>query len=237
MCPCSQTEQTDPVDSLLAEVVPLALGAAVSPAALTIELLILTGARRPKVSAWLYVLGAGVTIFAFGYLAVTVFRTTHFGTDAGVNPWDVGLKAVIALILVALGVRELRPRTTPAAVHQNRVATALATAKTPYFLLGGVLAMLTNFSTLVLYIPAAQLIARSGDPVGTRLAAGTLLWLITMTPLLIPVIAATVAGQRADAVLGRINAWTYAHTRQINAGIAFLFAALIGWSAAAELFR
>ncbi len=58
-----------------------------------------------------------------------------------------------------------------------------------------------------------------------------MVFVITLLPVLLPVLSATLLGHRADAGLARMNhiATTYQH--QINAGIAFFFTALLVLSA------
>lgn len=217
------------------QVLPFALGAAVSPTLLTLELLILTGKVHRKSRAWFFAIGASLTIFAFGVLAATILRGVGDTAAAAPNPWSIGIKAVVVLALVALGVRQLRPAKTAGEKHHNRVADRMQEAKAPVFVGIGVVAMLVNFSTLVLYLPAVHLIVHSDDPTPDKWAASLMLWLITITPIILPVLAVTIVGHRSDDLLERLNAWTTRHTRQINAGLCFLFAVLIGYSTVKEL--
>lgn len=222
------------MSSLLLSVLPFALGAAVSPTLLTLELLILTGRTHRKSRAWMFVIGASVTIFAFGLLAATVFRSVGDPSTTP-NPWSVAIKVLAALVLLVLGIRQLRPARTAGEKHHSRVADRMQNAKAPFFLGIGVVGMLVNFSTLVLYLPAVHLIVHSGEPTADRWAAGLMLWVITITPIVVPVLAVTIVGHRSDALLARLNTWTTQHSRQINAGICFLFTALLGVSAVKEL--
>jgi Sap, sulfolipid-1-addressing protein len=220
--------------SLYVEVLPLALGAAVSPGVLTLELLILSGKVQPKLRAWLYLTGAALVLVAFSFLALTVLRNVSEATGGPPNPWSIGVKSVIALGLLALGLRQLHPKKTLGEVHQSRVKGRLQTAKAPAFVVVGIVAMLSNFSTLVLYIPAMHVINLSDDPVSTKVTAGLMLLIITITPILLPVLAVTVVGHRSDALLARVNGFTGRHSRQINAGICLAFAALLAYSAVKE---
>jgi hypothetical protein len=222
------------MSGLLLSVLPFALGAAVSPTLLTLELLILTGRTHRKSRAWMFVIGASATIFAFGLLAATLFRNAGDPSTTP-NPWSIGIKGVAALLLLALGIRQLRPARTAGEKHHSRVADRMQNAKAPVFLGIGVVGMLANFSTLVLYLPAVHLIVHSGESSAERWAAGLMLWGITILPIVSPVLAVTIVGHRSDALLGRLNTWTTAHSRQINAGLCFLFAALLGYSGVKEL--
>ena len=218
------------MSGLLLSVLPFALGAAVSPTLLTLELLILTGRTNRKSRAWMFVVGAAATIFAFGLLAATLLRSVGDASSTE-DPWSIGIKAVVALALLGLGIRQLRPARTAGEKHHSRVADRMQTAKTPLFLGIGVIGMLVNFSTLVLYLPAVHLIVHSGEPLAARWLAGLMLWVVTITPIVIPVLAVSLVGHRSDALLTRLNIWTTGHSRQINAGLCFLFAALLGFSA------
>ncbi len=102
------------------------------------------------------------------------------------------------------------------------------------FVVVGMLAMLSNFSTLVLYIPAMHIINVSEDDAATKVTAGIMLLLITITPILLPVLAVTVVGHRSDALLARVNSFTSRHSRQINSAICFVFSALLVYSAVKE---
>lgn len=223
------------MSSLYVEVLPLALGAAISPGVLTLELLILSGKVQPKLRAWLYLAGAVVILVAFSFLALTVLRNASDATGGPPNPWSITTKAVLALGLLALGLRQLHPKKTLGEVHQSRVKERLQSAKAPVFVLVGMVAMLSNFSTLVLYIPAMHVINLSEDDVPTKITAGIMLLLITITPILLPVLSVSVVGHRSDALLARVNGYATRYSRQINAGICFVFAVLVGYSAVKDL--
>jgi len=223
------------VTSLYANVLPFALGAAISPTLLTLELLILSGKTQPKARAWFYVIGATAILLLFGLLCVFVLRKSPDADGGPVNPWTIVIEAVIILLLAALGVRQLRPAKTAGEKHHSSVKDKLATAKLPFFLGVGAVAMLSNFSTLVLYLPAVHVITRSTDPASVKFGAGIMLFVITILPFWLPVLAVTVLGHRSDAFLATVNAWTTKYQRQVNAGICFVFAAIIAVSLVQKL--
>lgn len=222
------------VSTLLIAVLPFAIGAAVSPTLLTLELLILAGGTHAKARAWMFVLGAMLTILIIGAFAGSALRS--FAAPASQTPdlLLVGIKVFLALVLATIGVRQLMPARTLGELHQSRTKQLIAGAKTPAFFLVGVVAMVTNVSTIVLYIPAIHLIVHSTEPPSTKVAAALMLWVITILPILLPVLAVSIVGQRSNAFLARANGWTTRHTRQINAGLCFFFALLVGYSAIKE---
>ena len=88
----------------------------------------------------------------------------------------------------------------------------------------GALAMLVNFSTLVLYLAALHQVSHSSVDLEDegRWPAWYLL-LITLLPVLVPVILVAVLGRRADQVLSGVNGFVGRHGRAITAGIEVVF--------------
>jgi len=219
------------MSGLYASVLPLALGAAVSPTLLTVELLLLSGKTQPKARAWLFAVGATTFLLGFALVCLLFLRKAPDADGGPVNPWSIAIKAVIVLLLVGLGARQLRPSKTAGEQHQSRVAARLQTAKLPFFFVVGLVSMATNFSTLVLYVPAVHEITVSTDDVATKVGVGVMLLVITLAPIYLPVLAVSLLGHRSDAVLAKLNAYVSAHSRQIDAVICFAFAALVAYSA------
>lgn len=221
--------------SLLAHVLPFALGAAVSPTLLTLELLILTGRHNPKVRAWAFVAGAAATLFIFGVLAAFALRNVNLTGAPSVA--SVAARVVLVVLLVGLGRRSLRPKNQPEAGHESKLRRRLADAGLGFFAGIGVLAMLTNFSTLVLFLPAMHLTVHADASTSDKWLVGTIVWLIAITPLVLPVLVVMLFGHRSDALLARASDFTAAHSKQISAGICFLFAALLAWSAVTQVLK
>lgn len=211
---------------LYAQVLPFALGAAVSPTLLTLELLILAGKTQPKARAWFFVIGATVVLIAFALLCVSVLSKAGDADGGPVNPWTIVIDSTVIVLLLALGVRQLTHK-KPAGEQPSKIKQHIASAKVPVFFGVGALAMMGNFSTLVLYIPAVHIITRSADPSSTKLGVGVMLLVITLLPLWLPVLAVSVVGHRSDPLLARVNAFTTKYQRQVNAGICFVFAAIV----------
>ena len=217
--------------SLVLQVLPLALGAAVSPTVLMIELLILSGARSPKARAWAFVLGVVAVLFAAVLLFLTVLsRAPDADGGSPAASWRI-VDGVAAALLAALGVRNLLPKKTPGEKHKSKVAERLTAAGLPFYVGIGAVTMLTNFSTLILLAPACHEITKSTAPTDVKVLATVVLVVIILIPLLAPVLSMTLLGHRSDAVLARLNAVVSSHSRQINAGICFVLAALLAWKA------
>ncbi len=210
----------------LAIVLPLALGAAVSPTLLTLQLLILAGVRDQKKRAWAMAAGSAIVLLAFMAILATLARGLEIGSEHQ-DAIERGVKLVAAALLVLLGLRSLRHRHDPPKPRSEK----LQEAKPRLFFGVGAGAMAGNASSLVLVLAATHITVTSGLPDDQQTALLAIVFVFTMLPVVLPVMAATVMGSRADPVLMKMNHFTTTYTHQINAGIAFFFAALLVYSA------
>jgi hypothetical protein len=207
--------------SLLAIVLPLACGAAVSPTILALQLLTLSRSDRPVARAW--AVAAGCALVLAG-LTVAALLLAH-GTGGSGSPSEAGgiVKLAAALLLLGLGVRTLTrpapatPKPERDSLHPLRESSALGAAM-----------MVSNFSTIVLYFPAVHAIGIDDAGVDAKVVAFVLLYAITLVPAVGPPLVVTLLGQRATPVLQRLNDFFTAHRRGIGAGICFAFAVLLG---------
>lgn len=204
---------------LLGFVLPLALGAAISPTLLAAQLVTLSRKTAPIGRAWALAAGCAVVLAAFSVLALLVARSTGGSS----SPSEAGaiVKLAAAVLLVVLGVCSLR--------RPPRQATAVRTSPHPRgrsFVLGAGL-MLTNFSSIVLFFPAMHEIGISHVSLGGEVAVFLLLYLITLLPVIGPPLVVTLLGPRATPLLEKLNRLFADHRRGIGAVLCFGFAALL----------
>jgi hypothetical protein len=156
---------------------------------------------------------------------------TVLGHVAGPGHHHPTLDAVIdltaAALLALLAIRSLLRHPTAAEGHQNRIMSRLTAAPGAAFLGFGAVAMLVNFSTLVLFLPALHQIARSSVALADKVVVGAVLVIVTLLPVLVPVLLVTALGPRADPLLARLNRLVGGHSRQITVGIAAIFAVVL----------
>lgn len=208
-------------------VVPLALGAAVSPALLTLQLLILSGRSRPVPRGWMYTAGVVVTTVIYMVALATIARGVVLASPDQSDPERI-VKVAAALGLVLLGVRALRKQPDPAKTQARNDKLALAPLREFFGI--GFAAMWANLSSLVLILPAVHVAINSGSAPDQIAAMMGLILLCAIAPALLPVLLLTLAGTHADRVLSSLHRFTTAHAQQINAGICFLFAVLLAYS-------
>jgi hypothetical protein len=221
------------VDSLLAIVVPLALGAAISPTLFALEVLVLSGRHHPVARAWALAGGAAAVLIAFSAVGLTLLQNLHSRHHH--SPADASIDLVAGVLLALLAARALHPRKTAAESHHYRTQRRLADMPTILFVGVGGLGMLVNFSTLMLFLPALHEISRSSVSLAGKGATWLILVVITLLPVLIPVTLVVILGPRASLSLDRINTFVGGHSRQITVTIEVLFAVVLIWKGIAEL--
>jgi hypothetical protein len=209
--------------ALVASILPLAIGAAISPTLLALQLLVLTGGTKPLARAWALAAGAALVLAGFSVLGLTLLDRLHPDRHGHSSLRDAVIMFVAAGLMALLAVRSLRKRPTTAEQQKSRTAGRLESAPTVAFVGVGAIGMVVNFSTLVLFLPALHEIARSTVDLTGRAVAFAVLFLITLLPVLVPVVLVSVLGSRADPALRATHEFVSRHARQIGIGIEMVF--------------
>ena len=203
----------------------------ISPTILAIQVLVLSSRQRPRMKAFALLIGAAVTLAAFGLVIVLLLQSGPVTKADETAPTHglvyVTLRLTGALLLVWLGIRSMRPSKTPGEKHQSRVASMLATAGAPLYVGVGVVGILIDFSSLVLFIPGLHDIVRSDASAATKWIAFAILYIFILLPVIVPLLLCVVMGANADPILAAINRFVIKHGRTINVVVCFVFAAYL----------
>ena len=209
--------------ALLASVLPLALGAAVSPTLLALQLLVLAGGNHHLARAWALAGGSALVLAAFCLLCVTALARLH-AHHGHKSATDAAVLLGSGVLLGVLAVRSRFRKATAAEKHTAGIGGRLATAPTPWFVGVGAVGMVVNFSTLLLVLPAVHEITRSDAGTSTEIAVFVVLYVIVLLPVLLPVVLAQLLGARADSALDATHRWVGRHARTIGTFIEAVFA-------------
>jgi hypothetical protein len=178
--------------------------------------------------SWAYVAGNAVVVVGWALVGLGSGGSLPARPAAGADPVSAGVRLVLAAVLLAIGAR---------ALHREGETTSPASGGRSLgrsFGLGLAL-MAGNLTSLVLYLPALQDLARSGLAAGPLAALVLLVSLVTLAPSLLPPLLLVLTGAWGQARLEQLCHWTLAHQGRINGGLCFLFAAYLGWSGVARL--
>lgn len=210
------------MSELLAKVLPLALGAAISPTSLAALLVVLSG-RRPIargaafVIAWLSVL-AGLS--AIGLWGV---RSTTPSPAAAEVAHAVDAIAGVLLLLLALGTvlrAALRDPAIPATDAEP--ADERRPGLWGAFLLGLAM-MVTNLSTILLYLPAMHEISIAHVARADEVVAVIVAFLVTSLPVTAPYTLRLAAPGVSTRAFARLHDVLTRHQRQIGVAVEVLF--------------
>jgi Sap, sulfolipid-1-addressing protein len=201
------------MSSLLAQVVPLAFAAAISPVVFLLQLNTLTG-PRPLARGSALTAGAAIVLIAGSTLGVALGGTGFSERET--------LQAVIniafGVLLVAVGLRALLRPPKPKPPDSEAKPTSVGRS-----FLAGAGGMATNVTTFALYIPALALIAGSQLPLGQRGLAGLVILLITLMVAWVPLLVAAVVPGATTRLLPALGRWMTNNDRwiQVVLGLGF----------------
>lgn len=206
---------------LLSKVIPLSVGAAFSPTVLALELLILSG-KRSRGRATAFLCGVLVVFAALTALGLVLSHTTSTSPAQESITKTVDVVAGSLLLLLALGtvLRSLVHDSVPPVGGDSNDTRdpGLASA----FLLG-IAIMVTNFSTILLYLPAMRSISAASISDENKVLAVALAFLITSAPILLIYGFAVGFPKIATPPLATLRAWIDRHQKAIGISVELIF--------------
>lgn len=211
-----------PLSGVILTVLPLALGAAVSPLLMVGEILCLTQPRSGLRQGWLFVAGNALVLLLWLLIALLLGQALPL-RQAGSDAISGCLHVALGLVLVTLATQLLLhpaalrgPGSDPALEHRTEESTQRKPLRS--FVIG-LLMMAENMSTLVLFLPAVTDIARADQPAGIAGLELALVSLITLSPSLAPALLASVGGRRGRRLLDRLDRWLQPRKHLLALGV------------------
>lgn len=199
---------------LIPHVIVAGLAASVSPVAIMLLLAVMMrkNARR---NSLLFLLGFTLILVALGVVGVFIFKAGGSGTKSSVDGYfDIAL-GVLCLLAMLFSLRPKKKQEKPAMGGTELKASRAFTL--------GIIAMLTNVSTIVCYLAGAHEISAAKLGLGEDLLALALLTLVTLITLFIPIFIYFIFPSRSDKVLSSVNAWLSRHSKVVGATVLLVF--------------
>jgi hypothetical protein len=209
------------VGELLSKVVPLSIGAACSPTMLALLLVVLTG-RRSVARATSFLAGVLVIFAGLTAIGLLISHSTHASPTRTEVTRAIDLMAGVLLLLLALGTVLRGILEDPAEQADDTPKDTRNPGLVSAFLLG-VAIMLTNFSTILLYLPAMRAISASPVADTDKVVAVAVALVITLLPVLIVFGLAVLAPSHSKPVLDRLHTLITRHQRMIGIVIEVVF--------------
>ncbi|MFB8204159.1 GAP family protein [Kitasatospora purpeofusca] len=209
------------MDAVIAEVVPLALGIALSPVPV-VPAIFLLFTPRPRAAAGMFLAGwvAGILVVASALAALAVYIEAHEETPTWASWTKTGLGAVLLLVAVRQW-RSGPAKGTPAWM------TTLTDATPAKALRLGVLLSGVNPKVVLLSAAAGLTIGAAELGAVRTVAAVAVFTAVSAATVALPLLLHLVAGERVLVPLGRARRWLELHNSAVTAVVLAVIGVLL----------
>jgi hypothetical protein len=208
----------------LGEVLPEAVGIAISPIPVVFVILMLVSARA-KTNGPAFLVGWYVGLLVVTGIAYAVADAADASTSSTGSDGTHGVQIVLGAVLVVLAFRQLRNRPKPGEPEQTpRLFQAVDKVKAPAAFGLGALLSGVNPKNLLLGISAGIGIAQAGATGSSGVVAVALFAVLASVTVAAPVVIALVMGPKAERILGSWREWLMHN----NATVMFVLFLVIG---------
>ncbi len=211
----------------ISEVLPFAIGVAISPIPIIAVILVLFSARA-RVNGPLFLIGWVVGVSVVAAVVYLIADATDVGTDRDASDRSHWIKLGLGVLLVLLAIRHWRKRPAPGeAPAAPKWMTAIDTL-TPVKTGGlGVLLSAVNPKNLALSLAAGASLAQANVPTGEATAGLIVFVLIASAGIAVPVVSYLVGGERAAQMLEGWRTWLSVHNTAVMAVLFLVFGVLL----------
>ena len=211
---------------LLSSIIPLSIGAAFSPTVLAFTIVLLGGKKAPRARVAFMILGMFIVLV---FIALTAGSVSQAAKSEGVKQFLKLLDIVFALILFYLGVRSLIKKPSEGASSSRLMGHNRSELGPVRFIPIGFAVMLTDISSIVLFIPAIRDIGLSSVGTPDKILIAGIPFTAVLIPALVPLFADMIAPKTTGGAMKAINTWLARHNRVVTGGVSFIFSAFLFW--------
>lgn len=209
---------------LFLQVLPLAIGAAMSPTFLLMQVAVLASPAPGAVRrGWALAAGSMVTLLVLSFGGISLLAQLPDFQKGAPSLSQSVILLLAGSALVGLGWWERR---RPVSHHEGLLARLVDASAPAQFGIGAA-RLAVNATTLALYIPALHVITQSSAPAAGKVLAFLMLFVVTEAAVLGPMIAVTVMGDRATPFLTRLRDVVEAHSRQLTVLVCWGFGVVL----------
>jgi hypothetical protein len=192
---------------LLTQIIPLALGAAVSPTALMGIIILLSISKRPKLQGFGYYFGAIILIIIVVLLGILLGAGITTATPKP-NPILAGIDVLLGIFLLVFGFKRIfQAQKSPLGRFEGddkSKSSLLSLIKGVSFGFG---MFLINFSTTIIVLEAGKEIGVSSADLMGKLIVVIVLILITLLVCEVPLLIYILFPDKANDMLSKVNKW------------------------------
>lgn len=211
---------------LLGFLLPLGIGAAISPIPTATCLMLLSTNRRPLTTAIAFLVGSGAAFVAVGMLSLAVFGDGGIEDAERSSDLKNTIDALIGGFFLAFAVKLLLKAPDPNAPPPRWLAGIGSIGMVKATLFGMVMSA-TNFSSLPLYLSGLKEIVTASIGFDARIIMLALFVVLVEAGLLVPIGFYAITPRRAGIVLGDTLRWIEKHNRSVNISVLLVFGVLL----------
>jgi Sap-like sulfolipid-1-addressing protein len=213
----------------IGQILPLAVGVALSPVPIIAVALMLMS-QRARLNGPLFVIGWLIGLAVIGVVVLAVAGPGGASSDGKPATWVSVLKLVLGLLLLLLAVRQWHGRPRPGQEVEAPKWMSSVERFSPVKAVGaGAVLSGANPKNLLLAIGAAAAIAQTGIGSGDQAIAYVVFALIATLGVAAPVVMFFALGDRSQRILAGLRDWMGQHNAVIMAVICLIIGAkLIG---------
>ena len=219
--------------STFRQILPLVIGAAISPVLLLLQVATLASKNFPLRRALLVLVSSSmVTALIIIFVSSTNQKSSSSsGSQDAVHAW---IEIVLAVVLLANAVRSMLAPASDAEVKAPPDESSARLHAVRYLLLG-VAAMATNFTTIVLLIPAVHDVAISSLSTQDKATLLVVVGIIVEFVAYFPILVVLAAGKKGPVLLDHLSTYLRTHRRRIGIVVSLGFAIYLGYSGLSAL--
>jgi threonine/homoserine/homoserine lactone efflux protein len=198
----------------LGDVLPQAVGVALSPMPIIAVILMLTSSGG-RVKGAAFALGGwlGLLVAALLLGRASDAATGGTGEESGGRPL---IQVALGILFLVLAIRQWRSRPRPGAPEETPGWMATLDKASPLVAFGlGAVAMAVNPKNLSILVAATLALSGAGLTGSAQVLAVALFCLAGAATMLVPVLAALILGEKADPALRATGDWLSAHSAAI----------------------
>ena len=210
---------------ILFSLLPLGIGAAISPWPTTVTIMFLS-TERPLAKALAYLIGYSAVLVAIGIFALTVFGGGDYEGGDRSSAAGGTLDVVFGILFLVLALKLWLKAPDPSAPPPRWMSAFESINIGGAFLLGFFM-MVTNFSSLPLYIAGLKEIVTANLNPASNLFALVLFILLIVVELLVPTVVYARSPRRGGELLGGARQWLEKYNRVITICIFVFYGILL----------
>lgn len=207
------------MNSLLPKLILTGLGAAVSPVAVILLITVMMRDRARR-NSLLFLAGFTLTLLGVGIALVSLMHAAGSGGTGQRDAYiDIAL-GVACLAVVPLAIKR-KPKPPKEGPEETDLKPFAAFTR-------GVVAMLINSSTWVIYIAGLHLVtAATNLDTAEEILSILILTFVTLLTLIIPIALSFIFPHKAQKILETARVWLVAHSKIIGIAILVIFGAYL----------